>query len=249
MRSFLNKAILGAIALAAISGTAFAQALPPGANLTPVQTGNYDLTGLTAFASNNAIYNGTSGIETITGTLASAVYGNGATPGTSTVLTFFYQLRNDIGSTSAITDFRLSGFAGAAITNSFEDLNGPGFVPPVGTGSFAVPTAAAPENVSLRRTNAITGNNVLYSYDPDNGVSFLLPGQASNILVLEITGGGFSGAGNASVNGQDSVSANSSGIVYTPVPATVVPEANAGLLAGLALPLLGGVAVLRRKKK
>jgi len=29
---------------------------------------------------------------------------------------------------------------------------------------------------------------------------------------------------------------------------TLVPEANAGLLAGLALPLLGGVAILRRKK-
>jgi len=33
-----------------------------------------------------------------------------------------------------------------------------------------------------------------------------------------------------------------------PTSVTVVPEANAGLLAGLALPLLGGVAVLRRRK-
>ncbi|MBC7805861.1 MAG: hypothetical protein H7145_06895 [Akkermansiaceae bacterium] len=64
---------------------------------------------------------------------------------------------------------------------------------------------------------------------------------------------GFSGVNppiqSSTLNNFDASGAGTFSSTPAPLVATVVPEANAGILISLALPVIGGMAILRRRKK
>lgn len=235
MRSFLNKIALGAMALAAISAPAFAQtALPAGSTsvLVPsVSTGTPPFGGTfvqSATSSFTALPAGT-----INATLFSAVYRVGGGPGVGT-LDFYYQIVNT-SSTFAISNGGVNSFANAvlSVAETSDDVDGAG-------GSF---TSVGTSYFLDASRGAGAGPDVNFSFIAGG----LASGATSNIFVIRTNATTFTTAGSFSLQGGGNVAA-ASGPVIAAVPVVVVPEANAGLLAGLALPILGGVAVLRRKK-
>ncbi len=239
MRSFLNKSILSAIALAAISGTAFAQVtLPPGASAVPIPdvvlaSPPFAGTLVDAQQSGFTAFGGT-----INATLLSAVYRVGGGPGVGT-LDFYYQVINTSSSFTIATG-GVNSFSGAVIQvgQSNENIDG------AGTGINGVNFVATGASIFNEAARGIApGPDVNFSFLPGTFTS----GTTSNIFFVRTNAVAFSTVGSFALQ-SGGIVAGASGPVLAAVPAVGVPEANAGLLVGLALPLLGGIAILRRKK-
>lgn len=237
MRSLLNKIALGLVALAAVSAPAFAQQSLP-ANSSNVNIDDI-LLGASPFggvleASQTSNFTSI-GAGVINATLRSAVFRVGTGP-TST-LDFYYQIVNT-NSTFEIANGGVNSFANATLSvgQTNEDVDGGGSLSAIATSAFGVASRGGGTGPDVNFTFNVGGNTGLAS------------GATSNIFFVRSNANTFTTAGSFSLQGGGVVAA-SNGPVIAAIPTVNVPEANAGLLMGLALPLIGGVAVLRRRKK
>jgi hypothetical protein len=179
---------------------------------------------------------------------------NGATGDTLRVVN--EQVRFSFGSEQVLANFNYSanvgsGAAGAnnlfaaALTNvnfSFIGLDGTNLLSATSSTGQIVASGGSggmngSDTNSVATDDTVNFTSSIFDFSNTSERSFAFTLTAINPGVTNANPGSFvaSGAGSFSSN---------------PSPTMVaVPEANAGLLAGLALPIIGGVAVLRRRKK
>ncbi len=227
MRLLTLKLAAAGIAMIAVSGTAFAQApltIGSAPVTIPVNPAAVPALGGTLLLSTSSPITGA-----ISGTLTSAVFQTGAAGST---LDFFYQFTAN--SPNGIAGGGINSFA--AVTTSVAQLTG-------ATGATFV--ASGTQYGTATRPAFASGIGVNFDF----GTQGLNSGsQTSATFVIRTNAVTFSQTGSFSLQGAGQVGSTSTTVIAPLSSIVPVPEANAGLLASLVLPFLGGVVVLRRKK-
>ncbi|MBC7805859.1 MAG: hypothetical protein H7145_06885 [Akkermansiaceae bacterium] len=232
MRSLLNKAALVAVALTAVSCFATAaQAQTTFAQFTQrnpsLRAFSFDSTTRILTATDVAV-RFTFGVDSLAGEAGTQVDG-------------LLDFSGTIGFDTAGGATRFGGplanmsFSFTASTPVLGRTNLLTLLPTTGAFTADGTTGNAQGSTGVGDTVVYTSDFLDFSPTTQRDYSFSFSGINPSVTTSTLSNFNASGAGTFS---------------STPSPITAsVPEANAGLLVGLALPLLGGVAILRRRKK
>lgn len=231
MRSFLNTVALGAIAALGLVATG-AQAQTTFAQFSAGSLNNFQYVNAA-----NTFGNVGASIPVSFQYTAATLYGPAFTPIAAT-MTFS---SNGAATVNAGNELPLTGITMTITANTAGPL-GSNLLS--ATSSTGVLGGTLNSNTPPLTADTAVGNTVVFT---SNYLSF----TSTTARVISLTTANstptYTLAANSRPNSFSGTYVGS--FASNPAPVRVeVPEANAGLLAGLALPLLGGIAVLRRRK-
>jgi len=226
------------IALGGTSANAQVTSLGVGGAVSPVNDVSATPFGGTLQASETGqAFFGTTGSQTLEGTITSAVYSGGTASGGfgGTALDFYYQIFVSGASTGPATGISIASFSGVTLAVAQEATPG-------APQSSLFTTGGTASNLAIRSGASDSGSAVSFFYN----TTPIAAGGFSETLVIRTTSTSFSTGGGIGVLGSG-VSANSTGLVISPIALGTSPEPGSIALIGSGLLTAGGMLIRRRR--